>query len=176
MSEPAEENYRMFIRACEMTLRWAAREIPELYRAAQKWEQDIAKRMENGLVSEEQAYHDQMSLDSKLIDIHMQKAEERGVLTHDQALDIKERLEELRGVKGVTNSREASFELRGILDQFKEADRAVKLGKPPRMAYKDINKAPKVAMDRRMQFFKSIEQSLKRVQDQLREAVAERVR
>lgn len=176
MAEVAEDNFRMFCRAAEMALRWAAREIPEMARAAEKWKEDIENRIAKGVVSEEQAYHEQMSLDSRVLDIHMQKAEERGVLTHDQALDIKERLTELNGAKGLSQSREASFELRGILDQFKEADRAFKKGTPVKTAYKDIAKAPKIALDRRMQFFNNIEQSLKRMQDRLREDIMERVR
>ena len=176
MSETAEEEFRYFMKALEGTARWVAREAPEFARAAEKWKQDIVNRMESGLVSEEQAYHDQMKLDSRVLDIHMQKAEDRGVLTHDQALDIKERLEELKGAKGIIESREASFELRGILDQFKEADRSVKKRIPCKIAYKDIHKAHKIAFDRRKQFFKSIDQSLKRMQDRLRENVLERVR
>lgn len=176
MSETAEEEFRYFMKALELTARWVAREAPEFVRAAEKWEQDIVNRMESGLVSEEQAYHDQMKLDSRVLDIHMQKAEERGVLTHDQALDIKERLEELKGAKGITNSREASFELRGILDQFKDADRAFKKGTPVKTAYKDIANAPKNAFDRRKMVFNNIEQALKRMQDKLREVVAERER
>ena len=154
--QAAQENYERFKRAAIMAAKLTARASIYLAREAEKWTQDIEKRMASGLVSEEQAYHDQMKLDSKLLDIHMQKAEERGVLTHDQVLDIKERVEELRGAKGVTGSREASFELRGILDQFKEADRSVKLGKPPKAAYKDIGKSLDIAMNRRQQFFKSI--------------------
>lgn len=176
MAEVAEENFKMFCRAAEMAIKWTAREVPEIARAAKKWEEDIEKRIAAGLASEEQAYRDQMNLDAKILDVHLQKAEERGVLSRDQVLDFKEHMEKLKAAKGITECRGASFELRDILNQFKEADRAVKLGKPPKTAYRDIAKARKIALDRRIKLFNNIDQALKRTQDQLREAVAERVR
>ncbi len=172
----AEWQFQMWIRATEKAIKYTFKGMEYAIKEAQQWMQEIEKRCSDGLISEEKAYHEQMDLDSRVLDFQIKRAEERGILSRDDVLDLKAHMEELKGAKGVTASRQASFEMRDILNQYKKASLQLQKGVPAKLAYKDIKKAPAIAKTKALNFCKSIEQSLKRMQDQLREAAAERVR
>ena len=172
----AEKNFHLLLRAARLAAREIERYSVEAARAARRWAKDIEKRTANGLVSEEQAYREKMDLESKILNIHIEKAQERGMLSPEDAMDLKEHIETLKGAKGLQNSREASYELSHILEQYKNADFKTRQGVPAKDAYKGIKDAPLNAVNARKVFFNSLEQIVKKLQDQIREQVAERVR
>lgn len=171
-----DEVFRLYMRAGEKAARMTFKATSYAIKETQKWLNDIEKRCKNSLITEEQAYREQMDLDSRILDLHLQKAQQRGVLSADEVLDVKEEIEKLKAVKGVNDCRESSYIVRDILNRYKKADMLYKSGTPLKEAFKDIKKAPMKARIRAQKFFKEVMQVAQRMQTQLREAAAERCR
>ncbi len=174
--EVAEENFKGFLQAAEYVVEELARDIPELSKALKEWVNEHEKDVGKSLAEQEQRLMKDINLDSRIIDIHLQKAELNGSLTPDQVLDVKMRLAELQSTDGIGELRRAAFEINQIRRQFDVADRAVKQGVPVNNAYANADKFVDLAQTRTMQVFGSIERRIEQMRDRAMKNIAQRAR